>query len=957
MVSPLITSAAKQEQRCLPGNDGGRQTEPARSCPRHLQPNFEQRYGRLVLTIRAMTGGAGYAQRHLEHSDYYDEHRRVQGEWHGRGAELLGLRSEVRREQFEAVREGLHPETGEFLRPRHSADRQGNDGSDQSKARSLYDLTFSAPKSVSIQAMVGGDVRLVAAHERAVRESLAEAESYAGTRVRLAGANENRTTANWIVAAYRHDASRELDPQLHTHAVAANLTYDGVEGRWKALQASGLYERRAYLTEVYRNVLAHEVRSLGYEIEPRRDSHGRDLGFEIRGVSQDLLERYSRRSAQRDAAIDEFTKQNGRKPTDNEVAVLVRESRPDKLAEIATEQVREQQLARSSLGELQTLQRLRKDGLGLTKSMSTEISKASSSLEFAREHLFERCSVVYEHELLTEALRHGRGHLNLSDLRGVLEIEKSQGTFIHSGDRLATRESLERERQIIAIVDRGVGQYARLGGTVEFEPREPLRDEQKRAVLQVLDSHDFAMNLRGAAGTGKTATLQEIERVLHQSDREIMAIAPTRSAVEELQKVGFRDAMTVSRLLQDETAQTALRNRVLIVDEAGMISGRQMEEILKLAERQFARVVFSGDTRQIQSVEAGDALRILERESRLKSVSLTGVQRQTHAQYREAIQTLRQSPEQGFEKLERLGALHEVPFFDRARKVADLYRDMTADPGRRVLVVAPTHEEIGRITHAIRRDLSERRQLGESVQLTRLVPMQWTEAQKRDFSNYHEGQVLLVHRAARGMERHESLTVTSAAQDLLVAKNEGGQEKTFTPAQTRSFSVYEQRSIEIAAGDRLLLAGNRRDQDFRATNGELVKVKEIQNGRIHLEDGRILPENYREFHHGYAITAHRSQGKTVDGVILSADAMKQELFYVGASRGRSEIAIVTSDSEQLRESLGISSARPSASELVQENLPARTGEQILTRELFSQQVEVPAIRKEVSISRDIGLSL
>ena len=150
---------------------------------------------------------------------------------------MLGLRGEVTQEHFEAIREGLNPETGEFLRPRHSADRAKDDGSEQSKGRSLYDLTFSAPKSISIQALVGGDDRLVAAHDKAVREALAEAESHAATRVRLNGANENRATGNWIVASYRHDTSRELDPQLHTHAVAANLTYDGVEGRWKALQA------------------------------------------------------------------------------------------------------------------------------------------------------------------------------------------------------------------------------------------------------------------------------------------------------------------------------------------------------------------------------------------------------------------------------------------------------------------------------------------------------------------------------------------------------------------------------------------------------------------------------------------------------------------------------------------------------------------------------------------------
>jgi len=903
-----------------------------------------------------MTGGAGYAQRHLEHSDYYDEHRRVQGEWQGRGAELLGLRGKVTPEQFEAVREGLHPETAEFLRPRHSVDRVNAEGGEQSKARSLYDLTFSAPKSVSVQAMVGGDERLIAAHDRAVREALAEAENHARARVRLNGANENRTTGNWIVATYRHDTSRELDPQLHTHAVTANLTYDGVEGRWKALQASGLYERRAYLTEVYRNALANEVRNLGYEIEPRRDSRGRDLGFEICGVSDELLERYSQRSAQRDAAIEEFKEQHGRKPTDNEVAVLVRESRADKLTEIATEQVRQQQHARLSPEESLGLDSLRGAALQQSRGAQHGPSLAVDSLQHAKDHLFERRSVVYDHELLTEALRHGRGKVDLGQLRGALEIEKSQGAVVHAGDRLATHESLDREQRMIAMVNHGIDQYARLGGTREFQSSERLRDEQKRVVQQVLDSRDFAINLRGAAGTGKTATLQEIDRGLRESGREVTAVAPTRGAVEELQKVGFRDAMTVSRLLQDETAQSALRGRVLIVDEAGMISGRQMEGVLRLAEQHMARVVFSGDTRQIQSVEASDALRILERESQMKSVALTGVQRQTHAQYRDAIQTLRQAPEKGFEKLERLGAVHEVPFVERGRAVADLYREMTADPSRRVLVVAPTHEEIGRVTRAIRNDLSERGHLGQSVTMDRYVSLQWTEAQKRDLTNYREGQVLVVHRAARGMEKHESLTVSRVDSGTVVARNARGEELNFTPAQTRSFSVHERQSIDVAAGDRLILTANRRDAGFRATNGELVTVHGVDRGRIQLEDGRTLPANYHQFDHGYAITAHRSQGKTVDGVILSADAMKQELFYVGASRGRSEIAIVTSDREQLCESLGISSARPSATELAREQAHLHQPKHLIQQNP-PQQIESLRPRREAIIGHDMGLGL
>jgi len=112
--------------------------------------------------------------------------------------------------------------------------------------------------------------------------------------------------------------------------------------------------------------------------------------------------------------------------------------------------------------------------------------------------------------------------------------------------------------------------------------------------------------------------------------------------------------------------------------------------LLKLAEREHARILFSGDTRQIQIVEASDALRILERESHMKSVSLNGVQRQSKTEYRDAIQTFRQSPEQGFDRFEQLGAVREVPYLERARAVASAYREMTSDPQRKVLVVAGT---------------------------------------------------------------------------------------------------------------------------------------------------------------------------------------------------------------------------------------------------------------------------
>ena len=903
-----------------------------------------------MLKIYALASGKGCAQRHPRHSDYYDQHRTVQGEWHGRGAELLGLQGKVTREQFEAVLEGLHPQTGEFLRPRHNADRHATNGEILSRARSLYDLTFSAQKSVSVQALVGRDRRLLEAHRHAVNVALQEAERYAGTKVRRNGANHDRQTGNFVVAAYTHDSSRMLDPQLHTHAVAANLSYDGVEGRWKALRVSGIFERRAYITEVYRNELARDALGLGYEIESQRNAKGVDYGFEIKGLSKDVLKRYSQRSEQRDEFIRRFAAEHGRVPTDKEVAVLVRDSRPAKLDdEITTAEVRRLQVERITPQEHTRLLDLRKRSI----EHRPERTPAVESLRYAEEHLFDCKTVAKDHELLSEALRHGRGRLDLGELRRNYEFALLQGELLQVGGNIATRTSLERERNIVASIDRGIDRHQALGGEQPIEPKGSLRAQQRYALEAILASQDFAINLRGIAGTDKTATLLEIDRGLHAAGHKVLAVTPTRGAVEELEKVGFRSSMTISRLLENEIAQQSLRGNVLIVDEAGMVSGRQMEDLLDLCRREHARIVFSGDTRR--SVKSYDALRILERKSRMTSVSLTGIERQSNREYREAIETFRRLPDQGFAKLQDLGAVRAVPEVDRAKEVAEVYREMTSELGREVLVVTSTHEEIGRVTKAIREDLKQRSVLGAGEMLHRHIPLQWTEAQKKDISNYQPEQVLLFHRTAYGVEKHEALTVRGISGSRINATNDRGEEKSVGLTQARSFSVHERREIEVAAGDKLLMLGNRKEPRFRAKNGELATVRRVERGIIYLDDGRSVPANYREFSYGYAVTAHDCQGKIVDQVIISADAMKQELFYVAASRGREGISIVTSNVERLGESLGVSMARPSAMELANEITGAKISPEQNIKFVLKQDIKLPVHSQEISLEMGLGM--
>jgi hypothetical protein len=751
---------------------------------------------------------------------------------------------------------------------------------------------------------------LIEAHEKAVGELLVEIEAHAAARVRQSGANDDRATGNLVLAVYYHDTSRELDPQLHTHAVAANLTFDGTEGRWKALQASGIYERRAYLTEVYRNSLARELRMLGYEIRDRRDAKGHDRGFEIGGISDELLAKYSQRSRQRDDAIADFVERNGKEPSDNEIAVLIRETRADKLTTISTAEVRKRQRERLSEEECRALAKARAE----VRPDFIPAATANRALQHAEEHVFERVSVARDYDILTEALRYGRGQTTCSELKGRLVTAEASGAVLRRGHEITTAAALQREREMVQAVNRGVGACQRLGETADFIPSDRLRPEQRRVIEFVLKTQDRIVNVQGAAGTGKTATLQELKRAIQEAGRECFAIAPTMSAVEELQRVGFSGAITVERLLQDSRSRSALKGRVLILDEAGMVSSRQMSELLRLMEQEDARGVFCGDTQQIQSIEAGDALRILEKESHMKSIALTEVQRQKPRAYRDAIQALRRDPEGGFEMLDAIGAVEEIQPPDRAAHIAKAYAQSTES---NVLVVCATHEEIGRVTDAIRAVRKQKGCLGDAVPVARDVSLNWTTAQKTDWRNFQPGQFLGFHRPVQGIAKNETVEVVQVHDRSLVVRNVHGKTRTISRKQAKSFEVFERRTIEVAPGDKLLLTANRREAAFRATNGEIVMVTEVdEKRRIRLEDGRVIPPTFKHFAHGYAVTAHRSQGKSVDSVIISSDGMRKELFYVAASRGKERVLVVTGDKQRLRESVATSSARRSASELV-----------------------------------------
>jgi conjugative relaxase-like TrwC/TraI family protein len=843
-----------------------------------------------------LTDAESYFDEHLAQNDYYAAGEIRPGQWIGAGAERLELKQNVTREQFHALCENKNPNGGERLTQRQQA---------EDKRRVFYDFTCSAPKSVSVLAVTLDDERLVTAHEEATRIAFRELETFAATRVRKQGSQRDRTTGNLAAAAFTHTSSRALDPQLHTHFTVFNATFDDAEKRWKALQAGGMYDAIRYGTAVYRNELAKRVRAIGYRIQPAKH------GFEIEGVSPEILKRFSKRSQQRDAVVKEMEQKLGRKLSNNAIALAVHQSRAEKVKGISTAEVRERQLAQLQSDELQALQKL---SASVQRPRHLHIAGLENqTLNHAVAHVFERKSVVLEHELLNVALSQRLGEVSLPDLKQAV---KYSANLVKTERGFSTSEIVATELALIQTVNAGCDTVGPLN--YSHTPADWLSEDQQRAIYHVLRTSDRITGLRGLAGSGKTTALRELVAACKEAQIEPLFCAPTAAATDVLRKEGF-EAVTLQSLLQSKPALS--ENSLIVLDEAGAVGIDDMKRLFDLARD--ARVVLSGDTGQHASVVRGDALRLLENHSNFQSGQLTRIRRQRKAEYRKAVELAAQKKtNEAFAQLERMGAVAEFSDGKLHDSVAQSYVK-ALEQNQSALLVAPTWNEIEAVTEKVRAALkTSGRLMGDEKEFQVFDSLSWTEAQKRDARQYRPGMAIRFHRGKGGFAKDETVAVVAVETDSLKVQHADGSESVFPLGQGAAFcacmDVGEKRKLKVAAGDKLLLQAN---WQKKFVNGELVEVKAVQGGALVLADGRVIPENYRTFTHGYAVTSHAAQGKTVDAVLVVASArslpaVSQEQFYVSISRGRDRCQVFTDDAELLRSHVTRSSGRLAAIEAI-----------------------------------------
>lgn len=865
-----------------------------------------------MLRITPSTSAAGakaYYTQALRTQDYYSEKQEIPGIWHGRVAELMQLSGPVTARQFAALCDNRNPLTGAQLTPRTRGDR-----------RVGYDFTFNAPKSVSVLYALSGDERIAEAVREAANATMREIEQSAATRVRAKGEDGERATGSLLWADFLHTTSRPVDgipdPHLHVHAYAFNVTYDPVELRYKAAQFGGIKADGPYWEAAFHARLGLALEGIGYRV-------GRDGRYmAVAGVPESVVAKFSRRTAEIEEIAGKrgITGEESRGKLKAALGAMTRRSKGD--ITLTSEQLTDVWRSRLNLHEREAMRRVMAGESGTGERID-----ARGAVAYALGHSFERQSVADEKDVRIAALQRGFGQVGPDEVKRELD----SAPLLHrekDGRRIVTtREVYDEEQAMLRFAREGRGVCRPLGPRDYTIANTLLGRDQLAAVTHVLSSRDRVTMIRGGAGTGKTTLLKEAVVGIEAAGRKVFAFAPTASAARDvLRAEGFATADTLWQLLHDRERHEALRGQVLLIDEAGLASARDMARVFTLAEELDARVVLVGDSRQHSAVARGDAMRLLEQKAGIRPAEVLEVVRQ-RGEYREAVSAIsRGRVSEGFAQLERMGCIVETPGEERYRRLAADYL-AAIETGRSALVVAPTHREAGHVTALLREALKDAGRLGrEETPVRVLKPLHLTEAEAGDPASYREGYVLRFHQNARGgITRGQTLDVAAIGADgTPLLRDAEGALVPVPLKESGRFTVYRADTLGLSAGDTIRLNQNgfTADRAHRLSNGALYEVKEVgPDGTVTLTGGWQLAASFGGFDYGYVSTSHGSQGRTVDQVLIAQDshsgrASSTEQFYVSVSRGRQQVRIYTDDKGALAAAVQRSSARSSASELM-----------------------------------------
>jgi conjugative relaxase-like TrwC/TraI family protein len=867
--------------------------------------------------------------------NYWKQADTIQGEWHGKLAGKFGLAGTVGAEEFARLSEGQHPVTGEQLvRHRKVHEYKTEDGKTVAPVehRAGWDATFSAPKSVSLTALVGGDDRVREVHREAVNVALNELERY--TQARIGGNQPAEMTGQFVVAKFEHDTARPVDgyaaPQLHTHAVIFNMT-ERENGQMRALQERSFFASQSYATAVYQSELMYRLRSLGYEIEP-----GKSGAPEIKGYSQEYLDASSPRRQQ----IEEALAHSGF--SGPEAAQIAAHNTRDRKVILSPDEVlaAHRQIAADFGNQADhVVAEARKRSIGQAqKPMAEERQKqAHSALTFARDRGFEREAVQDERALLVDAMRRGMGETTYPEVRASFESRIASGEFQlvpgekhDSARKFTTAKMIQAEKEIVQTVLDGQGRAPQLMPVQQAIPlteaRPHLNSSQRSAIEQVLTSRDRIQGLHGRAGSGKTSTLESIRQGAERSGYVVEGFAPTSRAARQLRDAGISADTLQGFLARSRNAADPAASHLYMVDESSLASTNQMREFLANIGSQ-DKVLLIGDTRQHQGVDAGKPFEQLQ-QAGMQTTRLDQIVRQKDPELLRAVEHLsRGEVAEGISLLEQQGRITEIS--DPQKRIAAIARNYAEHPDN-TIIVSPDNASRREINQAVRQELQALGKVDKQDHSMRVLTPRsdMTGADRAWAARYQAGDVLHYIRGSKeyGIERgsYAQVVAMNPDENLVTVRKPDGEQVTYDPSRLRGISAYHEIEREFAIGDRLQFTAP--NKELGAANRDLGTIQQIGEARkitVRMDGDKekavtFDPAKMRHFDHGYAVTSHSSQGLTSERVLVNMDTnvhpelINTRFAYVSVSRASQDAQVFTNDAATLAESLNRDVSKASA---------------------------------------------
>ncbi len=748
--------------------------------------------------------------------DYYSGEGEEPGQWLGEAACELGLSGEVEPDQLVAMLTGMNPATGEPLGLRAVPGKGPVPG---------FDLTFSAPKSVSLTwALAGREIspEVKAAHQRSVEVALSYMERHACLTRRSTG-DGGRVFLNgngFLAAGYLHRSSRNGDPQLHTHVLIANAT-KGPDGKWTRLYHPAIYEHAKTAGYIYEAHLRHELtRRLGVEWQPVRNGIA-----EIKGFADEWLKTFSTRRAEILEAAGPDASARAR-----QVATLASRSAkekglaPESLRERWREQAKEIGLDRDAIAQT----------MGREVELAAKLTLAQLDREVtAHASHFDRRDAI---QAVANLHPNGAAGHEVESAADAFLASKSVVTVAETakGLRYTTKRIWELERQALEAAKRMAaeprGEAGELVAARVITARPTLNPGQREMVRRLLAGRAGIAVVIGEAGTGKSFATVSASEGWAQAGFELRVAAPTWRAANVLSAEGL-EAMTVAGLLRDlDRGELGLSSRsVLLVDEAGMVGSEHLARVIGHAEEAGAKLVLVGDPEQLGSIEAGGLFSAIA--ERTEPVHLEDVIRHNHELDRDAAKLIREGA--GREALSLYRSAERVTVAGNAeeRRVAmveDWWRSYSQ--GEDALMVAKRNVEVERLNATARELVAS------------------------------EGRL--------GAEEIEVGGAAFAAGDQVI-----------TRINDRAGGIYNRERWEVAQVDaergRIVLDGV--DQSRRVEVGPNYLSQTTLGGEA------------PALQHAYAVTAYCAQGTTVDRAYVMADpSMDKQEFYVATSRTREQ---------------------------------------------------------------------